>query len=462
MDNIRETLKKVRETISRYGMTEPGERVIVAVSGGPDSVCLLDILNELSGELKISLVAAHYNHGLRNGEDEFETGLVRGMAESMGIPFEAEKSAFLSKEDASIEEKAREARYAFLQKVMGRYRACKIAMGHNLNDQAETVLMRMIRGSGPSGLAGIPPVRDKGIIRPLINIKREEIMAYVSARRLSYALDSSNSDTRYLRNRIRLELLPLMQDYQPRIIEHLGRLSDILKEEEDFLELMAAEWVDKESQKDSAGNIFVPVSSLEKLHTALKNRVIRLLLKNRVKNLRRIDSDHIRSISDLIGSRNPQAALNLPVSLIVRKVYDRLIFSLGKEQPIPDFSYSVPGPGTVYLEALDRTIRIEEIDGGMDPCSGSNEISACLDADMIQFPLFVRNFRPGDRFIPLGMKGHRKIKDFFIDLKVPSEIRVLTPILTSQDNIVWICGYRIDERYKVTDKTSKIFKITLS
>ncbi|MEJ2068730.1 MAG: tRNA lysidine(34) synthetase TilS, partial [Deltaproteobacteria bacterium] len=166
-------------------------------------------------------------------------------------------------------------------------------------------------------------------------------------------------------------------------------------------------------------------------------------------------------VSGLIRSKNPQAVLSLPKGLTVRKVYDRLIFSLGKGQSIANFSYRAPGPGTIYLEALDRTLRFEEIEGGMDLLEGDDENTACLDADRVQYPLIIRNFRPGDRFVPLGMKGHRKIKDLFIDLKVPSETRALTPLLTSRDNIVWVCGYRVDDRYKVTDDTKKVLKVII-
>lgn len=461
MEKAGHTLKRVMETMVRYGMTDPGETVITAVSGGPDSVCLLHILNELAAQLEISLVAAHYNHGLRKAEDEFETRLTREMAETMGIPFETEKSPFLRNAGASIEEKARDARYAFLERVREKYRAGKIAMGHHMNDQAETVLMRLLRGSGPSGLSGIPPVRNKKIIRPLLGIKRDEIMNYIATHKLPYAVDSSNADTRYLRNSVRLELLPLLQDYQPRIIEHLDRLSGILRGEDDFLEKQAATWVEKEAEKDANGDITVPVSSMKRLHASFRNRVIRRLLKNRVNNLRRIDSSHIQSVSGLVRSRKPQAVLRLPGGITVSKIYNRIVFSLGLKQPVEAYEYTVHGPGTIYLEAIDRTMRFEEMDGGMSVGPGNPETTACLDADKLRYPLIIRNFRPGDKFVPLGMKGHRKIKDFFIDLKIPSGTRAITPLVTGQDRILWVAGYRIDDRYKVTGKTIKILKITI-
>ena len=280
MNVIKHTLKKVKETILRYGMIDSSDLLIVAVSGGPDSVCLLDILNSIKDESRVKLVVAHYNHGLRQGEDESETRSVRQLATSMNLPFETGKASLLTHENsASIEEKARNARYGFLEGIMNRLHAHKIAMGHNLNDQAETVLMRLFRGSGSSGLAGIPPCRDNAIIRPLIEIKRDEIESYLKEREISYVTDSSNYDTRYLRNRIRLELIPLLLQYQPRLIEHLGQLADMMRGENEFLELLAQDWVEKEAESKTDREIIIPLPVFRDLSQPLRNRVIRQLFK---------------------------------------------------------------------------------------------------------------------------------------------------------------------------------------
>ena len=461
MDAVKDTIKKIKDTILLYRMVDPGDTVIVAVSGGPDSICLLDVLDALSRELEIGLVVAHYNHGLREEEDEAETRLVQDIAESMKLPFETGKADHLRHQDSSVEERARDARYAFLEGVRENHVARKIALGHNHNDQAETVLMRLLRGSGPPGLAGIPPVRDNKIIRPLIEVKREEIMDYLKARRLPYAFDSSNKDTRYLRNRIRLELLPMLQDYQPQIIDRLCRLSNIIREEDLFMESMASDWIDREAERDAEGNISVLLSSFINLTEPLRNRVVRHILKKIGGNLRQIGYDHIQSVLELVEGRNPQSMIDLPNGLKVRKVYGRLEFISGPGKTFHEYSYVIEGAGTFYLEAIDRTILFEEVDIGGDTFKESSGYTVQLDADKVRYPLIVRNFRPGDRFIPLGMKGHKKVKDLFIDLKIPSEIRALTPIVTTQNNLVWICDYRIDDRFKVTPMTERILKVTI-
>ena len=463
MKPAKDIVKKVKETISRYGMINPGDKVIVAVSGGPDSICMLDVLNGLSSELEIGIVVAHYNHGLRENEDESETLLVRSIAESKDLFFETVRNDYLKDGTASIEERARDARYSFLEEVRRNHKAQKIAVGHNLNDQAETVLMRLLRGSGPSGLAGIPPVRDNRIIRPFIEIQRGEIMAYLKARDLPYIFDSSNTDMRYMRNRIRLELLPLMLAYQPKLIEHLGKLSKILRDEDDFMESLVMDWVYGVAQQDSDTHISIPLSDFKSLDVPLKNRVIRHLLKKTGKNLRRIDYDHILSISDLAKSSSPQSTLDLPNEGIVKRIYDRLeIVSGTAQEDIRNFSHTLEGPGRTYLKDIDLNILLEEVSGKITEYEKDSEFVAYLDAGRIQFPMIIRNFRPGDRFVPLGMKGQKKVKDFFIDLKIPSQKRALVPILMSQDNIVWICGYRLDNRFKITPKTRNILKVTIS
>lgn len=463
MNSVRDTINKVRETITNCAMIDPGDLLIVAVSGGADSVCLLDILHELRDEFRIKLMVAHYDHGLRQAEDEPETQFVDHLAASMALPFETEKGALLKAgSTASMEEKAREARYRFLERLKTRFNAQKIATGHSLNDQAETVLMRFLRGSGPSGLAGIPPLRDDVIIRPLIEVKREEVESYLEARGLTYVTDSSNFEIRYLRNKIRLELLPLLLDYQPRLVEHLGQLSTILRDENDYLEREARNWVKKEAELTAEEEILVPVSSFIKLPQPVRNRVTRSLLMKIRKNLRRIDQGHIKSVYRLALNKNPQGMINLPDGLTVKKTYDRLAFTIGAKPKSRDFSYSLEGPGTLFLERISRSISLVEIKGGVDFKLGDSTRTAYLDADKLLYPLIVRNFRPGDRFIPLGMEGHKKIKDFFIDLKIPSGTRSLIPILMSQGTPVWVCGYRIDERFKVTPETKKILEVTIA
>ena len=460
MNAVKKTIEKVKHTISRYNMIGPGELVVVAVSGGPDSVCLLDILCKLKEELGIGIVVAHFDHGLRPDEDEHETRFVESMAISFGLPFETKRAGLgMRTEKGSLEERARNARYQFLWQVRRKVSAKKIAIGHNLNDQAETVLMRLLRGSGPSGLAGIPPNRDDAIVRPLIEVTRSEIESYLAQRPLNYVTDSSNLRTSYLRNRIRLELLPELRKYQPRIVELLGQTAEIMRSDEKWLESNARTWIEEQSEKED-NRIYIPLPAFTRLPDALRNRVIRVALWRTGGNLRRVNFRHIAAVNDIAMGERPQAQVDLPNDLIVKRVYDRLVFTKMQSAQIEDFCHFLEGPGTYELETLRYTVSLKEMENRELPDMKGSPWTAFLDADRINYPLVIRNFREGDRFIPFGMSWHRKLKDFFIELKIPSEARARVPIMTYQNNIIWVCGLRIDDRYKVTPDTRKVLKVT--
>ena len=462
MGSINKTLMKVRHTITKYHMIEDGDRVVVAVSGGPDSVCLLDILLELKDQLRIELIVAHFDHGLRPGEDEAENEFVKSMAMALNLQFEAKKAdPGMGQRGASLEEKARNARYQFLEEVKEAFSAQKIAMGHHLNDQAETVLLRLLRGSGPSGLAGIPPCRENKIIRPLIEITRGEIESYLEFKELTHMIDSSNLQSCYLRNKIRLELLPRLREYQPRIVELLGRTADIMRTDEAWLVARAEEWVDTFAEAKGEEEIEIPLSSFTILPEALKNRVIRYALKMTGGSLRRVSLRHVEAINQMAMGEKPQALVNLPNGIMAKKVYDRLVFTGITHTPSEGFCYHLDGPGQFDLTALGRTIWLVEMDKAALHDLRVSRWCAFLNADHLSYPLMIRNVRPGDTFIPFGMNGHKKLKDFFMDLKLPSEARAKTPILCCRDIPVWVCGFRIDDRFKILPDTKKILKVTL-
>jgi tRNA(Ile)-lysidine synthase len=456
-----QTLTKVKHTIARHRMISEGHCVIVAVSGGPDSVCLLHVLNELKDELHIHLVVAHFDHGLRPGEDESETTFVSALAESLKLPFETAKGHLLAKKTrGSREEVARNARYAFLERVRKKHKAQKIALGHNLNDQAETILMRLLRGSGPSGLTGIPPCRDGSIIRPLIEIERQEIENYLKAKKLASVTDSSNLKTDYLRNKIRLELMPLLEVHQPQLGRLLSQTAEILRYEDDYLEQIAETWFNSHVEQSPHHVFRVPIAPFLDLPVALRRRVIRNVIGKTKKDLRRISWDHIEAIQHLAQAEKPQAALNLPGRLTVRRTYDHLILSASMKRKLRPFHYRLDEPGAYDLREIGRSISFEEIKNRRGLRLRGSKWTALLDAEWLCFPLTLRTFKPGDRFIPFGMKGHKKLKDFFVDLKVPLEQRYSTPILCCDDKPVWVCGSRIDDRFKVTSDTKRVMKVT--
>ena len=462
MKKSTELLDRIRKTIVRYHMIGPGDKVIAAVSGGADSVCLVHVLYRLSRELDLRLVVAHFDHGWRPGEDEFETELVRSFAFSLGLPFETAKSPSRMKKGLlSLEESARNERYGFLERVREKHLANRVALGHHLHDQAETFLMRVLRGSGVSGLAAIPPTRDN-LIRPLIEVTRDEIELYVKERELSFAVDSSNLNTDLFRNRIRLELVPLLLQYQPRLVEHLGEMTSTLREESEFLDSLSAEWIGKETGPHSNKKISIPLQPFLALPAVLRKKIIRKILATLRGSVRRIGRKHIHAVDELAKSTQPQGRLNLPERLIVKRTYDFLHFIYQDEGVTEGFCYCLDGPGTFYIQEIGKSLSLSVRDKEEKWSPPASPWTADLDLEKTRFPLVIRSFRPGDRFIPLGMKGHKKLKDFFVDLKVPFDVRRTTPILLQQETPVWVGGCRIDERFKVTPSTRTILEARLT
>lgn len=460
---LEEIVKKTKHTISEFQMIDPGDRVVVAVSGGPDSVCLLFLLHKIRSDLSIELITAHFNHGLRPLEDDLETEFVERFSGTLGIPFVTETASIdLNAEKGPLEETARNARYAFLEKVRKDFLANKIAVGHTLDDQAETVLMRLLRGSGMAGLAGIPPKRDQRIIRPLLAVSRQEVMDFLKTHHLSFMMDSSNSNTRFLRNRIRLTIMPALEGIQPRIIKQMGLTARIMRQEDEYMCIQADQWLLSEATEIHHHEISFSVAAFNQLHRAMQQRVIRQAIYSVAATLRRISARHLDKIQSLTTGSRPQVSVDLPEDVMVKRVYDRMVFKKGKGRAFEDFAAFIERPGTIDLPEAGIRLFLEEMDAGDLPDMETSAQTVFLDAGKITWPLMIRNFRPGDRFIPLGMTGHRKLKDFWIDLKIPLERRKRIPILTRNDQPIWVCGFRIDDRFKITSQTRRVLKAALA
>jgi tRNA(Ile)-lysidine synthase len=462
MDPADRIVKKVSRMIARHRMIAPGEGVLAAVSGGPDSVCLLDVLHRLQGDLGARLTVAHFDHGLRPEADADETRFVKELAASCGLEVVVKRAdPPLDPNSPSLEEKARDLRYGFLQEVKAACGAHKVATGHTCNDQAETVLMRLLRGSGLEGLSGIRPVRQDGVIRPLLALTRDEVIAYLDHRRLAYATDASNFEPAYLRNRIRLHLLPHLEAYQPRIIEILARTAEIARGDNDWMDEQARAWIVTQGEVGPGGPI-LPVSALAALPEPFGNRVIRTALRMTAGGLRRIGRVHIEAIRRMAGSPRPQARAILPGGLLVRRTYNRLIFSKGDLPPTDSYCVFLEYPGIFYIETLGCALTMEETTPDQAPKDlHTDPWTAYIDADRVGFPLMLRNFRPGDRLIPLGMTGHKKVKDLFVDMKIPADLRTRIPILVQGTRVVWVCGLRMDDGFRITSSTTRVLKVTL-
>ena len=459
-------LDRVKRTVDRYHLLEKGDRVIVGVSGGIDSMVLLHVLNAYRQEFALLLVVAHVNHGLRPDESEREAALVQKESERFGLPFEYgnfnveefRKTAGLSLQDAG-----RRIRFHFFDSLCSKYQARKIALGHNADDQTETILLRLMRGSGLKGLKGMDPIREGRVIRPLLEVWRSEIDSFASENHVPFLLDSSNLRKRYLRNRLRLGLIPLIEkEYQPGFRNILLRTSAILREENDYLE-RAAEDASKKIIHEEKGALSFRYSEYESLHPAIRKRVLEKAL-DRVYGKETIRESERGEASELLTRMehpSPSFFIDLPFGVSVEKRYDIITLDRGRVKEVEPFEIELVHPGRTMVEEIGKEVVIHETTrAGID--SGSFDMRgqiAFLDCQSLDFPLKLRNFRPGDRFQPVGAKGTQKLKEFFIDHKIPRFERSKIPLLVSRERVAWVVGHRIDERVKITEKTERVLRI---
>ena len=452
-------LLKLRETIQKHNMLKEGDRVVVGVSGGPDSTALIHLLCRLKQDYKLGIWIAHLNHELRSEAKE-EAEWVKRFASQLKVPIilDSLNVALIAKEKKmSVEMAAREVRYNFFERVANEVRATKIALGHTASDQVETLLMRLIRGTGLDGLTGIPPIRGK-IIRPLINIFREEIEKYCQIYNLYPCRDSSNQKLFFFRNKIRLRLIPFIcREYNPQFNQVLFQTADILREERKCLDEIAERILKKLILKRSDRQITINAEKLLSSHPlALQRRVIRKLILEVKGNLKNVSFIHIDKILKLRSDKGTKI-INLPGDIIAKREYHQLVIEK-REQKYPSFFSSLSVPGKTIL-SYPGFLFESEVSYKKSSCFSSDPYCIQLDWDKLPDSLFLRGRKKGDKFQPLGMKGEKKLKDFFIDLKIPLQQRDKIPILVSGKRIVWVVGYRIDDRFKVDEHTNRILRI---
>lgn len=454
-----------------------GERVVVGVSGGPDSMALLAVLHAIAPRLRLELVVAHVNHGLRPSESEREEELVQERAKALALPCEVGRvdvRARAAAERLSLEEAARELRYAFFHSVTGRYAAGRIAVAHTADDQAEEVLLRLIRGTGRKGLAGMAMSRAQLIVRPFLQVTKQAVLAYLREKRLAYLIDSSNADRAFLRNRVRLELLPFMAArLNPKIRQVLRQTAAILHEEDLFLDAAAEQAYQELVAVETTAVSGLPVASLRpaafsRLARAMQRRVLeKTLIRMGIKaGFRQIEAVAALALSDGGGS------VHLAKGLRAVKEGAALTFSfpagmvskrgnLGAE-PEGDFALLIESPGEYELPGARLMITMELLDQAPSPELRNKSQADYLDFAKLSFPLELRKRRAGDRFHPLGAPGAKKVADFLSDLKVPRSKRGLVPVLLSAGKIIALPGYRIADHVRLTEQTSKVLRLSLS
>ncbi len=450
---------RVLATVRAHAMVPRGGRVLVALSGGPDSVGLLHILRDLDrrGEL-ILCGAAHLNHGIRDAAAEDEA-FCRALAASLGLRFITERAdvrALAGRWRTSLEDAGRRARYEFLRRTAADLDAV-VATGHTLDDQAETFLLQLIRGAGPRGLSSIAPF-DGLVCRPLIDVRRAAVRDWLTEENLAFREDESNVDQAFTRNRVRHRLLPLLrEEFSPGIDEVLAREAAIARDDEDWLHAQATAIAPSVvSMKD--GVVQVDAEALAALHPAIGSRVARFAL-SRLSPDRAIEYGHVRALLAL-ATGTTGSGVSLPGQQARRRGRFVILQPRAKAVVPNSFSVSLSIPGEVLLEpqgwAVSATLTGPDF-AGLQP-SGAQDapiphLSVSLPLDRLALPLTVRSRRPGDRLRPAGMKGRRKkLQDLLVDRKIAREDRDAVPIVVDRDDrILWVVGAAVAEDFRVTE-----------
>jgi len=451
-------VERVRRTIERHALLAPGGRVLVALSGGPDSVALLHVLFDLqaSGDLIVAGVA-HFNHRLRGAAADADERFCRDLAESLALPIDvgsADVRDEARRTGRSIEDAARTLRYKFFEEAADRLGAGAIAVGHSLDDQAETFLLRLVRGAGPRGLGAIRP-RAGRVIRPLIDIPRAELRQYAQDHRLQWCEDDTNNDLSIPRNRVRHELIPyLAREFSPAIADVLAREAAIARDDEDRLDREAIDLSTSIVLRNTGGTIELAAGALSSLHPALQARVARHALSI-VPAPGHIGFDQVQRLLALAKGERQPTSLSLPGRHVERRG-DRVVIKPALPRDGAEtnsFRFPLSIPGEVRLDGAGWAVsaeRAESAGTAADP--GSGRATAVAVAATIALPLAVRSRQHGDRFRPLGQRGRKKLQDFLVDRKIPRETRDSLPLVVDgADRIVWVVGEAVAEDFRVTE-----------
>jgi tRNA(Ile)-lysidine synthase len=484
-----DVLSKVRRTIDRHGLLAGGGSVVVGVSGGPDSLCLLHVLNRLREDYGVELHVAHLDHCIRGAESQEDAAFVAKLAEEWGLPatVEARDVPQLAGESKlAIEEAARQARYSFLAQVALAVGVNRIAVGHNADDQAETIVMHWLRGAGLAGLRGMlsqtdlremrleaawpdhPPL-DLRLIRPLLETPRAEIEAYCLEHGLKPRFDRSNLDTTYYRNRLRHELIPCLESYNPNIREVLRRSAQVISGDYDFLQAELERVWPVVVSSESGEVITFDLERWRALSTSQQRSTLREAVHRLCRSLRNINWIHIENALWALREKPAGTQVTLPQGLTLSIGYHD--FTVADEGYVPEVDWplllaeSLPlaVPGVAELPDSDWCLEAAIIERGEfneDLLNNPNPWQAFLDCERVGSELVLRQRQSGDRFQPLGLGGQKKsLHTFMIDVKIPRPLRGFVPILASPRHIVWVAGWRVDERVKITESTKRVLHL---
>lgn len=431
----------------------PGDHVLVAVSGGVDSMVLLDVLCQFQEKFQLELRVAHLDHQLRT-DSEADAQLVVEQAKQRGLAYtvkQTDVAALAEKIKQSVETAGRDARYQFLTSVANEQGCQSIALGHHQNDQAETFLLNLIRGANVQGWGGMKPKSD-ACIRPLLHCSKAQIRQYAQEHDIEFREDDTNTDQQFRRNWIRHEVIPLLEQKNENWIDAITRNQAIFREISDYLRKQADQAYEEVVVEFSESDVTLNRKNFNQLDPALQSEIIRLVVQNLYGSLVRLESDHILKVRKHSQQLASGQVVELPLGLKVFIQAESLLFSMNPEQPSEIESMELVVPGKTAWDGWNFTAALKDVRNGQDIGS----LSVCMDWSKIEPPLVVRSRQPGDRIDPIGLGGHKKIQDIFVDAKVARTARDRVPLIADQQGIVWVVGHCQSERTRVTSASRRL------
>ncbi|MDD5086036.1 MAG: tRNA lysidine(34) synthetase TilS, partial [Candidatus Omnitrophica bacterium] len=447
----------------KLNLLEKGESFLVAVSGGPDSVACLNLLAGLREEWRWSFRAVHLNHLIRASEADKDEYFVGEMAKRLNCPFFSKRvdvQALTRDEGFSIEDAARRCRLEFFMEAARQFNVKKIVLAHTRDDQAETVLLRLLRGTGLRGLTAMQPRMEYEsivLVRPLLEVGRDDIVEYLKSKSLAYRVDPSNYSLKFSRNRVRHELIPeLEKSYNPQIREHLKRLAETLSVDFNFIESEARSVFKRVIKKETPDQITLDRQLFSGLHEALQFRILGYILKQ-IHSDRDLDFIHWQAMKEKIRNKGG-FFLSLSQKVEIGAERDEIIVRVRDLASAPFEAILEPGH-PVTLKESGLVFSCGELKGHLSPDEAKDRSIAIFDLECVRFPLRIRSRKEGDRFKPLGQRKDKKLKDFFIDRKVQSYDKDKIPVVCSGDRIIWVFGVEISEDFKIARHTRRILRI---
>ncbi len=441
--------------IRKHQLVSDNDRIIVGVSGGIDSTVLLDLLIELKSSHHLEVAVAHVNHRLRDKESDEDEEFVKQLAENYGLEcfvHTADTRAFMVEHKTSLQVGAREIRYKFFETVKILKNFTKIATAHNANDNAETILFNLLRGSGPNGLGGIPLKRDD-IVRPLLFAERTEIEQYAKLKSLKFREDSSNVKNYYARNFIRHSILPQIQEkINPGAVATINRAGEIFQELGHFINNEVRVLYQNIAKKFDEGKLVIDIFKLRNSLLFIQENIVIMALKDFVHG--EVDYAKVQVIMDLVNSETG-SSIEIGNNVVVYRDRYNLVFIRDQKEPAEFVAEIIPGKKYEFEEFYFNSEIVErkEVHFSLSP------VVEFVDADVAGEALTLRNWHPGDWFMPLGMKGRKKISDFLVDSKIPVYQKNNVIVLGNKDGIIWVCGLRLDDRLKLKEDTRRILKL---